>query len=192
MVLALDSERSGSPKEGGSGALGEAEVVEFCFPEMWISGSSCGVWVGGWRVLLVSLVAVPCRFSISRCNRPLLPSPKPPALDPLNPPTHTPWNSILSVSGYAPDATPSWGFPKDACALLGPPVAPCVAFIESFLQGGDKRVTRVGESIRWFQRDVDVLRLFYVTCWVAARIDGTKCVAIRSHPPLRSLLRPCT
>ena len=75
MVLALDSESLGSPKVEGSEALGDGEGGEFWFPEKWISGSSCGVWVGVWRALLVSLVAFPSRFSISRCNRPLFFSP---------------------------------------------------------------------------------------------------------------------
>ena len=48
MVLALDSESLGSPKEEGvSEALGEAEGGEFWFPEKSISGSSCGGSDGG-------------------------------------------------------------------------------------------------------------------------------------------------
>ena len=47
MVLALNSESLGSPKEEGFEALGEAEGAEFWFPEMSISGSSCGGSVGG-------------------------------------------------------------------------------------------------------------------------------------------------
>ena len=66
MVLALDSESLGSPKEEAVEALGEGEGGEFWFPEKWISGSSWGGWVGGWRVLLVSLVVVRSRFSVSR------------------------------------------------------------------------------------------------------------------------------
>ena len=43
MVLALDSESLNEPKEEGlSEALRDAEGGEFWFPEMWISGSSCG------------------------------------------------------------------------------------------------------------------------------------------------------
>ena len=47
MVLVLDSESLGSPKEEGFEALGEAEGGEFWFPEMWISGSICGGSVHG-------------------------------------------------------------------------------------------------------------------------------------------------
>ena len=87
-LLALASERNGSHKEEGSEALGEAEGGEFWFPEMWISGSSCGVWVGGWRVLLVSLVAVPCRSLLPPA---IVPFSFPPKTSCPNHP-HTPWN----------------------------------------------------------------------------------------------------
>ena len=47
MVLALESESLGEPKEEGFEALKEAEGGEVWFSEMWISGSSCGGRVSG-------------------------------------------------------------------------------------------------------------------------------------------------